>query len=216
MTSRYRILLADDHALFRQGLRMILSGRPDLEILGEAGDGLELLRQLRTLNPQIVLLDISMPHLRGLEAIPEIKNVSPAAKIVILTMHKSEEFLIQAIAAGADGYVLKDDAEKDLLQAIKTVAQGNIYVSRFLAEESRQDWARIRRGAKTLAAADPLTTREREVLKLIAEAKSSREIGELLSISHRTVERHRANIMDKLQVKKSADLVKYALQKGYV
>jgi DNA-binding NarL/FixJ family response regulator len=216
MTSRYRILIADDHALFRQGLHMILSGQPDLEILGEAGDGLELLRQLRALNPQIVLLDISMPHLRGLEAIPEIRSQSPAVKIVILTMHKNEEFLFEAIAAGADGYVLKDDAEKDLLQAIKTVAQGKIYVSHFLAEESQQDWAQIRRGAKKLPAADPLTTREREVLKLIAEGKSSREIGDLLNISHRTVERHRANMMDKLRMNKSTDLVKYALHKGYL
>ena len=158
MTSRYRILIADDHALFRKGLQMILSDRPDLEILGEAADGLELLRQVRKLNPQIVLLDISMPHLRGLEAIPEIRSISPAVKIVVLTMHKNEEFLFEAISAGADGYVLKDDAEKDLFQAIKTVAQGKIYVSRFLAEESRQDWAQIRRGAKKLPAADPLTT----------------------------------------------------------
>ena len=216
MTSRYRILIADDHALFRKGLQMILSDRSDLAILGEAADGLELLRQLRKLNPQIVLLDISMPHLRGLEAIPEIRSISPAVKIVVLTMHKNEEFLFEAISAGADGYVLKDDAEKDLLEAIKTVAQGGIYVSRFLADESRQDWAQIRRGAKKLPAADPLSTREREVLKLIAEGKSSKEIGDLLSISHRTVERHRANMMLKLQVNKSTDLVKYALTKGYL
>jgi len=216
MTSRYRILIADDHALFRKGLQMILSDRSDLAILGEAADGLELLRQLRKLNPQIVLLDISMPHLRGLEAIPEIRSISPAVKIVVLTMHKNEEFLFEAISAGADGYVLKDDAEKDLLEAIKTVAQGGIYVSRFLAEKSRQDWAQIRRGAKKLPAADPLSTREREVLKLIAEGKSSKEIGDLLSISHRTVERHRANMMLKLQVNKSTDLVKYALTKGYL
>jgi DNA-binding NarL/FixJ family response regulator len=216
MTSRYRILIADDHALFRKGLQMILSDRSDLEILGEAADGLELLRQLRKLNPQIVLLDISMPHLRGLEAITEIRSISPAVKIVVLTMHKNEEFLFEAISAGADGYVLKEDAEKDLLEAIKTVAQGGIYVSRFLAEKSRQDWAQIRRGAKKLPAADPLSTREREVLKLIAEGKSSKEIGDLLSISHRTVERHRANMMLKLQVNKSTDLVKYALTKGYL
>ena len=216
MTSRYRILIADDHALFRKGLQMILSGRSDLEILGEAADGLELLRQLRKLNPQIVLLDISMPHLRGLEAIPEIRSISPAVKIVILTMHKNKEFLFEAISAGADGYVLKDDAEKDLFQAIESVAQGKTYVSRFLAEESWQDWIQIRRGAIKLPAKDPLSTREREVLKLIAEGKSSKEIGDLLSISHRTVERHRANMMLKLQVNKSTDLVKYALHKGYV
>ena len=148
MTSRCRILIADDHALFRKGLQMILSDRSDLEILGEAADGLELLRQVRKLNPQVVLLDISMPNLRGLEAIPEIRSINPGVKIVILTMHRNEEFLFEAISAGADGYLLKDDTEKDLLQAIRTVAQGSIYVSRFLAEESRQDWAQIRRGAK--------------------------------------------------------------------
>ncbi len=195
---------------------MILNERTDLEVIEEVNDGLELIRSLNRKNPDIVILDISMPNLRGIEAIPEIKRLHPEVRILILTMHRDEEYLRQAIAAGADGYLLKEDAEKDLFFAIDTILQGRIYVSRFLAEESRHDWAQIRRGKRVLSDAEPLTVREREVLKLIAEGKSSKEIGELLCISVRTVERHRANVMEKLNVNKTVDLVKYAFRKGYV
>jgi DNA-binding NarL/FixJ family response regulator len=211
-----RIVLADDHALLRQGLRKILSENPRLEVVGEAGDGLELLELIKAHAPDLVILDISMPHLRGIEAIREIRALQPGLRILILTMHRESEYLVQAIAAGADGYLLKDDAEKDLFFAIDSVSHGKIFISRFLADESRRDWAQIRRGATGTTPTDPLTSREREVLKLIAEGRSSREIGQLLYISHRTVERHRANIMDKLNVNKTADLIRYALGKGYI
>lgn len=211
-----RIVLADDHALLRQGLRKILSGNPLLEVVGEAGDGLELLELIKAHAPDLVILDISMPHLRGIEAIREIRAFQPGIRILILTMHRESDYLFQAISAGADGYLLKDDAEKDLFFAIESVSQGKIYISRFLAEESNRDWAQIRRGATRATSQDPLTSREREVLKLIAEGRSSREIGQLLYISHRTVERHRANIMDKLNVNRTADLIRYALAKGYM
>ncbi len=213
---RHSVILADDHKLLRHGLRMILAERSDLEIIEEVSDGLELLRLLNKQKPDIIILDISMPNLRGIEAIPEIKRMHPQARILILTMHREEEYLRQAIAAGADGYLLKEDAEKDLFFAIDTILQGRIYVSRFLAEESRHDWAEIRRGKRVLADSEPLTVREREILKLIAEGKSSKEIGELLCISVRTVERHRANVLDKLNVNKTVDLVKYAFRKGYL
>jgi len=210
-----RIVLADDHALLRQGLRKILSEDTRLEVVGEAGDGLELLGLIKKHAPDLVILDISMPHLRGIEAIREIRALQPGLRILILTMHRESDYLFQAISAGADGYLLKDDAEKDLFFAIESVSQGKIYISRFLADESRRDWAQIRRGAAEATSKDPLTSREREVLKLIAEGKSSREIGQLLYISHRTVERHRANIMEKLNVNRTADLIRYALAKGY-
>lgn len=212
----HSIVLADDHILLRHGLKKILSEREDLDVIAEVGDGLELLHLLNRRKPDIIILDISMPNLRGIEAIPEIKKAHPDVKILVLTMHKDEEYLHQAIAAGADGYVLKEDADKDLFVAIDTILEGRIYISHFLAEESWQDWAQIRRGKRAPSFSEPLTVREREILKLIAEGRSSKEIATLLSISIRTVERHRANVMDKLRVRRTADLVAYAIRKGYV
>jgi DNA-binding NarL/FixJ family response regulator len=212
----YRITLADDHVLLRQGLKRIIEERSDLEVIGEAGCGLELLKILREVTPDMVILDISMPNLRGIEAIHEIKLTCPGTKILILTMHKERDYLYQAISAGAEGYLLKEDADKELFSAIDTIRRGRTYISPFLSEEPMQDWIQLVRRKKDLSSADSLTLREREILKLIAEGKSSKEIADLLYISARTVERHRANLMDKLNLRKTADLVKYALQKGYL
>ena len=210
----YRIVVADDHALFRQGLKSILKGGADLEVIGEAGDGLELLNLLKLdqLDPHLVVLDISMPNLRGLEAIRDIKTLHPNAKILMVTMHRDKEYLYQALAAGADGYFLKRDAEAELFAAIDKIRQGTIYVSPHLSHQREDHWEQLRGGfGKPI-----LTTREREVLKLIAEGKSNKEIAGVLFISVHTVERHRANIMAKLNMKKTADLVRYAIRKGYV
>jgi DNA-binding NarL/FixJ family response regulator len=210
----YRIVVADDHALFRQGLKGILGGAADLEVVGEAGDGLELLNlmNLNKLDPHLVILDISMPNLRGIEAIREIKTIHPNVKILIVTMHKDKEYLLQSLAAGADGYFLKKDADTELFAAIEKIRNKKNYVSPHLSEELADDWEQIRMGfIKPL-----LTPREREVLKLIAEGKSNKEVADLLFVSVHTVERHRANIMEKLNLKKTADLVKYAIQKGYI
>jgi len=209
----YRIVVADDHALFRQGLKGILKGGADLEVIGEAADGLELLKLLKVdqLDPHLVILDISMPNLRGIEAIREIKTLYPNVKILIVTMHKDKEYLYQALAAGADGYFLKRDADAELFAAIDKIRKGTIYVTPHLSDRLEDDWKQIRGGfGKPI-----LTIREREVLKLIAEGKSNKEIAEVLFISVHTVERHRANIMAKLNMKKTAELVKYAIQKGY-
>jgi len=214
--SVFRIILADDHLMFRQGLKKILGERADLEIIGEANSGLDLLKLLQELVPDLVILDISMPNLRGIEAVREIKSLRPNVKILILTMHKEREYLYQSVSGGADGFLLKEDADTELFSAIKTIQQGRIYISPTMADESTEDWVRMARGERTIPFGDPLTTRERQVLKLIAEGKSSKDIAALLFISARTVERHRANIMDKLNLKKTADLVKYAIQKGYV
>ena len=213
----YPIVLADDHVMFRQGLKRILEERSDLEVVGEVDCGLELLKLLEKLVPDLVILDISMPNLRGLEAIHEIKMKHPRVKILVLTMHKDKEYLHQAITAGAEGYLLKEDADSELFSAIDRVRQGRLYVSPNLSEGLTDDWVKLSRGDHGPSfEPERLTIREREVLKLIAEGKSSKEIGELLFISVRTVERHRANIMEKLNLKKTADLVKYAIQKGYV
>lgn len=216
MAKQYRVILADDHVLVRRGLRKILEENQELEIDGEVGDGLELLSLLNKTNPDMVILDVSMPNLRGIEAIPEIHRVRQDIKVLILTMHNEEEYLYQAISAGADGYLLKEDAEKELFSAIDNIRNGRIYISPSLADQSMQNWVRIRRGEDIHYEAQPLTVRQREILKLIAEGKSNKEIGDLLCISVRTVERHRANMMSKLNVRKTAELVQYALRKHYI
>jgi len=215
--SAYHIVLADDHVLFREGLKRILGELADLEIIGEAGNGLELLELLRHVTPHMVLLDLSMPNLRGIEAIREIKTSHPGMKILVLTMHGDREYLYQAISSGADGYLLKEDADTALSTAIEAIRRGKVFISPLLSGDLTDDWAQTYRGKSKLPyEPDNLTTREREVLKLIAEGKSSKKIADLLFISVRTVDRHRANIMEKLEVKKTADLVRYAIQKGYL
>ncbi len=213
----YHMVLVDDHVMFRQGLKRILEERSDLEVVGEVDCGLELLKLLEKLVPDLAILDISMPNLRGLEAIHEIKTAHPDVKILVLTMHKDNAYFHQAVTAGAEGYLLKEDADSELFSAIDRVRQGKIYVSPKLSEGLEEDWVKITRGDhRPSNELERLTVREREVLKLIAEGKSSKEIGDLLFISARTVERHRANIMEKLSLKKTANLVKYAIQKGYI
>lgn len=216
MMDRCKVVIADDHAMFRQGMRRILSEHADLEVIGEAKSGLDLLSLLKKLSPDLVLLDISMPGLRGLEAVSEIKRMHPNAKILILTMHRDADYLYQAVSSGVSGYLLKEDAEKDLFTAIETVRKGGTYISQLVAADSMRDWAQMRRGEKHPEAAEQLTLRERQILKLIAEGKSSKKIGELLCISFRTVERHRANMMEKLNVNKTADLIRFAIEKKYV
>lgn len=216
MAKNYQIVLADDHILVRSGLSRILGEEPNLEIVAEAGDGLELLSALNKIKPDLIILDVSMPNLRGIEAIPEIRRIRPEAKVLILTMHKEEEYLYQAVSAGADGYLLKDDAEKELFTAIDNIREGKIYISPSLADQSMQNWARLRRGEDDSHVSDVLTVRQREILKLIAEGKTNKEIGDLLCLSVRTVERHRANIMDKLNIRKTAELVQYALRKHLI
>jgi len=216
MTNRYRVVLADDHVLVRQGLKRILEENPALEVKGEVGDGLELLSLLNREKTDLVILDVSMPNLRGIEAIPEMRRMQPHVRVLILTMHNEEEYLYQAISAGADGYLLKEDAEKELFFAIETIQGGKVYISPNLAERSMQNWVRIRRGEDSTAESVTLTVRQREILKLIAEGKSNKEIGDLLCISVRTVERHRANMMSRLKIRKTAELVQYALKKHYI
>ncbi len=214
--SLYRIVLADDHVLIRQGLKKILSEMADIEVIGEAGDGLELLKLLNRSMPHLVILDISMPNLRGIEAIHKIKTICPDVKVLILTMHKEREYLYQAILEGAHGYLLKEDATKELSSAIETIRRGRNYISPLLSGELTEGWVQTFRGKGLPFELEHLTTREREILKLIAAGRSNKEIAELLFISVRTVERHRANMMEKLNLKKTADLVKYAIQKGYL
>jgi DNA-binding NarL/FixJ family response regulator len=208
----YRIVLADDHSLFRQGLKGILEGTEAFKVVGEAGDGIELLSLLNRVKPHLIILDISMPNLRGIETIPEIKKIHPGVRILVVTMHNDKEYLYQAISQGADGYFLKKDAGTELFSAIERIQKGKVYVSPSLSEDLADHWEGIREGGKKTI----LTNREKEILSLIAGGKSNKEIADLLFISVHTVERHRANLMEKLNLKKTADLVKYAIEKGYI
>ncbi len=210
-----RIVLADDHALIRAGIRNLLNEEEGMEVVGEVGDGLELLHLLKYKMPDLILLDISMPNLRGIEAINEIRKLDQEVKILILTMHKSDQYLCSALAAGANGYLLKEDSDTELVPAIAKVMRGEFFVSPILAEDFSDDRVNSCREHRQ-GSVDALTIRERQVLKLAAEGETSKEIAALLSISRRTVEHHRANLMRKLNIKNSAELVKYAISKSYV
>lgn len=216
MGKAYRVLLADDHVLVRHGLKRILLEKPYIQIAGEVGDGLQLLNILKKEDPDLIILDLSMPHMRGMEAIPEIRQLRRRARVLVLTMYKDEECLHQSISAGANGYLLKEDAEEELFTAIDHIRSGRIYISPVLMDQSMENWVRLRRGKEDPRATESLTVRQREILKLIAEGKSNKEIGAMLCISVRTVERHRANMMRKLNVRKTAELVRYALRRHYI
>jgi DNA-binding NarL/FixJ family response regulator len=186
-----------------------------MEIIGEAGDPLELFALFRKVRPQMVILDISMPKLRGIEATHEIKAMAPEVKVLILTMHNDKDYLYHAVMAGADGYLVKEDADSEIFSAIDAIREGRMYVSPLLARELTGDWLKICRG-EFKQPLECLTPREREVLQLVAEGKSSKDIADLLFISARTVDHHRAKIMNKLNIKNIAELVRYAFNKGYI
>jgi DNA-binding NarL/FixJ family response regulator len=217
MAAPYRIFLADDHIMFRKGIRKIIQEIPGLEVVGEVGDGIKILEALNKSRPlpQMVILDISMPNLRGIEATREIKNAFPDIKILILTMHKSKEYLYHAFLSGAEGYLLKEESDTELVSAIETIQGGKPYISPLFSSELPKDLLRKYKGGEFETLPETLSIREKEVLKLIAEGKTSKEIACLLSISIRTVHHHRDNIMNKLNIKNIANLVKYAIEKGY-
>ncbi len=205
----YKIMLADDHVMFRQGIKQIIREIKGLEVIGEAGDGLELLNLLRKSLPDLIILDISMPNLRGLEAAREIKKIHPHLKILLLTMHKRKEFVRQGLAHGVNGFLLKEDADIELIRAIRTIEQGERYFSPLLSA-ILADLALEKERPSSL-----LSIREKEVLKLLAEGRNNQAIADLLHISRYTVRRHRSNIMKKLGLKSLAHLLKYALSRGY-
>jgi DNA-binding NarL/FixJ family response regulator len=209
----YRILLADDHVLIRQGIRKILSDMPDTQVVGEANDGVEAIALIKELVPDLAILDIGLPQVSGIEAAREIKKVLPHIKILILTMHKNKEYLYHALAAGAQGYLLKEDSDEELFAAIETIRNGAIYVTKALSEFISTGLSSLLVGVERTTPS-VLTMREREILKLIAEGNTNTKIAATLHISIRTVETHRANIMNKLSVKNTAELVRYVVQNG--
>jgi len=214
-TSSYHIVLADDHTLFRQGMRRLIEEVPDLKVMGEAGDGIELLRLLKKLCPDMVVLDITMPKLGGIEATHEIVQLYPTVSVLIVTMHRRTEYVHHAFSAGASGFLLKDDTGEELIEAIQAIRSRKRYITRRLIGELAGNLSQLHKQNGRLPA-DPLSIRERSILKLIAEGNTSRMIADLLCISHRTVQNHRFHIMQKLRVKTTTDLVKYAIEKGYL
>jgi DNA-binding NarL/FixJ family response regulator len=214
--SKIRVFLADDHTILREGLKYLLKEEVGIEVVGEAADGDRLLKDVREASPDVVVVDISMPVLGGLEATQQLKKMLPRAKILILTMHTDEEYVHQAFASGASGYLVKKAAAHDLVSAIRAVHRGETYISPAVSERVVQEFVRSGRFSPKPDFPDKLTFRERQILKLIAEGWASGKIAQHLHISTRTVETHRANIMQKLKLHKVADLVKYAIRRGLV
>ena len=211
-----RILLADDHAMVRAGIRALLSQTPDFEVVGESDNGRDAVRAVGELKPQVVLMDLTMPGMNGMEAIMDIKRRYPDTRVLVLTLHKTEEFIRASLKAGADGYILKEGTPSELRAAVRNVSNGEKYLSADVSGimASRDSSAAGSSTANTTW--DMLTQREREVLKLVAEKNSNKEIAKFLFLSVRTVEKHRASLMAKLGIRNVAALTAYAIEKGLV
>jgi two-component system response regulator NreC len=216
MIEKQRIIIAEDQTILREGLRSLLSFQPDLEIIGEAEDGLEAIRQVDKLLPDLVLMDLSMPRMGGIEAIKEIKKKRPNIKIVALTVHDNEEYVLAALKAGAEGYILKDSTNEELVQNIRDILSGNRVLSPGISEKVIKGYLKNKNKQEIKSPWNSLTFREREILRLIGEGHKNKEIADFLSISSNTVEKHRANIMEKLNLHNASALTAYAIEKGLI
>lgn len=210
------VLIAEDHTILREGLRALLRTSEEFEVVGEASDGRQAIRTAASLQPRLVLLDLSMPGMNGLEALKEIKKQCPQSKVVVLTVHSAEEYVLAALKAGADGYVLKDAGSTELLLALRNAVAGKPYLSPGIADKVIGGYLDGRKALKPSSAWETLTDRERQVLKLVAEGKTNKEIGDYLYISPKTVEKHRANLMRKLDLHNAAAVTAFAIEKGLV
>jgi len=213
---RRRIVIAEDHTILREGLRMLLSSNPDFEVVGEAQDGLEAIRMVDSLKPDLILMDLSMPRMNGIGAIQEIKKQSPITKILVLTVHKTEEYILATLKAGADGYILKDATHSELMLAIDNIFSGKSYLSPGISEKVIEGYLEGRKTIKSSTSWDTLTQREREILKMIAEGYKNKDIADYLCISAKTVEKHRANLMRKLDLHSASSLTAFAMEKGLI
>jgi len=207
------ILLADDHALLRQGLRMLLESEPDLKVVGEAGDGHETLRLTERLRPDIIIVDVMMPGVGGLEVATRVHRSLPKTKVIVLSMYDTEAYVIEALQAGASAYVLKKASSIDLINALRRVLEGGLYLSPPLDEKAIEAYARLSKATRPDPYED-LTAREREVLSLAAEGLTNPQVAEHLSLSPRTVEMHRASLMKKLGLKNQSELIRFAIRRG--
>ncbi|HXY15984.1 MAG TPA: response regulator transcription factor [Terriglobales bacterium] len=213
---KVRILLADDHQLMRSGVRLMLEREPDMSVVGEASDGRQAVALAKSLRPDVVIMDIGMPNLNGIEAATQMTQENPELAIVILSMHPDETYVLRALKAGARGYLLKDSAEADLIKAVHVVANGKSFFSPSVSKVLLDDYVRKLKRSGTDDAYDLLTPREREVLQLIAEGKSNKDIANLLNLSVYTVESHRSNLMEKLNLRGLPELILYAVRKGII
>ncbi|MEU8017934.1 response regulator transcription factor [Micromonospora parva] len=215
MSAPIRILLADDHALVRRGVRLILDGEPDLTVVAEASDGAEALEQARLYQPDLAILDIAMPRLTGLQATRELVRQQPGLRVLILTMYDNEQFFFEGLRAGANGYVLKSVADRDLVEACRAAMRDEPFLYPGAVTALIRNYLdRVRNGEPVPERA--ITGREEEILKLVAEGHSSKEIAELLFISIKTVERHRSNLLQKLGLRDRLDLTRYAIRAGLI
>ncbi|MGJ5818653.1 response regulator [Paludibaculum fermentans] len=211
-----RVLLADDHKLMRSGLRLLVEQQPEFRVVGEAGDGRQAVALAVELKPDVAVLDIGMPELNGIEAAHQITEQVPETAVVMLSMHSDESYVLRALKAGARGYLLKDSAEADLVQAILAVREGKSFFSPAVSQVLLEDYLRKLRKTGAEDSYELLSPREREILQLVAEGKSSKEVANLFNLSVYTVETHRANLMKKLNLKSMPELILYAVRKGVI
>ena len=214
MAEKIRILLADDHQILREGLRYILDTQADMKVIGEASDGRQAVKEAKRVNPDVLIIDIAMPELNGIEAARQILALYPSIKIIILSMHYSTEHIYQALQAGAMGFLIKDAAGKELMQAVRAVYGGHRYLSERVDEILIEDYVMQRRKIQPQSPLESLSPREREILQLVVEGKTSPAIAEILFISPKTVETYRSRLMHKLGLKDTAGLVKFAIAQG--
>jgi DNA-binding NarL/FixJ family response regulator len=211
-----KVLIADDHGVVRKGLRLLLEQYPELVVVGEAANGREAVIMTAALSPDVVVFDVAMPILNGIEAADQILKVNSQIAVILLTMHADESYVLRALHVGVKGYLLKESAEEDLLLAIRSVARGKPFFSRAINEVLLEDYMRVLKQQGLSDSFDLLTTREKEVLQLLAEGRTNKEVATLLDVSPYTVESHRTNLMQKLNVHNTAELVLYAVRKGLV
>ncbi len=214
--TKIRILLADDHTVIRLGLKLLLERQADFQVVGEAEDGRKAMQLAESLQPDVIVMDVAMPNLNGIEATRQITTAQPKVAVVVLSMHSDESYVMRALKAGAKGYLLKDSAEADLIQAIRTVVTGKSYFSAAVSKMLLEDYVQNLRQRGIEDSYDLLTPREREVLQLAAEGKSNKESAALLNLSAYTVETHRTNLMQKLGLHSVPELILYAVRKGII
>jgi len=214
--AKIRVLLADDHTVIRTGLRLVLEQTPDITVAGEASDGMQAVALAASLNPNVVVMDLAMPNLNGIEACRQIVTSSPETGVVVLSMHSDETYVLRALKAGARGYLLKDSAAEDLVRAVRAISEKKSYFSPAVGKMLLEDYMRKLQRSGAEDSYDLLSPREREVLQLVAEGKSNKEVANLLDLSLYTVETHRAHIMQKLKLQSVPELVLYAVRRGII
>lgn len=216
MENKKRIVIAEDHTILREGLRSLLTADETIDVCGEAEDGMEAIRIVAETTPDLILLDLAMPKMNGLAAIKEIKRQSPETRVLALTIHKTEEYILEAFQSGADGYCLKDSTHQELVMAINSVLEGKTYISPDISEKVLTGYLDGKKTIRTEPAWESLTQREKEILKLIGEGYKNKDIADYLCISVKTVEKHRANLMKKLDLHNVSALTAYSIDKGLV